>query len=502
MVPDTSNTVERNLQPTSATTVYNISIDSSSSIAEVNERFLSIGLDSSLVRAKWLTFNMSSEKLQNMAKALAPSYLRLGGTDEEFLIFNPGKSVAKQRTTHNSENFDPSAVTAREMFDDTMIKNRTNFTMTREDFDKITKFAKDSGWFMLFGLNGFLRNVDGSWNSKNAVQLFDHVSSHGYQVGWELGNEPNRWRKFGTSRAVNGTQMGKDFRILRQILNENPKYGTFLVGPDVTRPHRSAIEFGKSFVKEADDVINAFTWHQYYINARDTTLDNFTDPNLLELLRDQIQTVQAYLEAGNNSKPIWLGETGSASGGGAKGLSDSYVGGFLYLDKLGMTAQYGYQVVIRQSLYGGYYALIDYALDPLPDFWSAVIYKKVVGTRVLQIQGGDSYVRLYAHCTKAPGNDHQKGSVTVFGMNMHKSQNAEINFEGKLSGRVVQQYLLTPSDGTLKSKEVSLNGKVLKLVEDLHVPDIYPKYVEQPVAMPPLTYAFYVIPDAGFAVCG
>ena len=58
---------------------------------------------------------------------------------------------------------------------------------------------------------------------------------------------------------------------------------------------------------------------------------NFTDPEVLELLRGQLRAVQRALRAAHvgGSKRVWLGETSSAWGGGAKGLSDTYVAGFM-----------------------------------------------------------------------------------------------------------------------------------------------------------------------------
>jgi hypothetical protein len=71
---------------------------------------------------------------------------------------------------------------------------------------------------------------------------------------------------------------------------------------------------------------------------------------------------------------LTVGETGSAYGGGAPGLSDSYVAGFLWLDKLGLTARLGVDVVVRQSLFGGTYGLLDPALEPLPVSQRLLIY--------------------------------------------------------------------------------------------------------------------------------
>lgn len=63
---------------------------------------------------------------------------------------------------------------------------------------------------------------------------------------------------------------------------------------------------------------------------------------------------------------IWMGETASAFGGGAPGLSDTYVAGFMWLDKLGMGAVNGIDLIVRQSFYNGYYALINEQSLPNP----------------------------------------------------------------------------------------------------------------------------------------
>ena len=59
-----------------------------------------------------------------------------------------------------------------------------------------------------------------------------------------------------------------------------------------------------------------------------------------------------------------------------------YVGGFLWLDKLGQAALYNYQVIIRQTFYHGCYALLGEDLLPNPDFWISALYKKLVSTKV------------------------------------------------------------------------------------------------------------------------
>ena len=53
-------------------------------------------------------------------------------------------------------------------------------------------------------------------------------------------------------------------------------------------------------------------------------------------------------------------------------------------------------------------------------------------------------------------------------------------------------------------RTVRLNGKVLKLVDDRTLPDLMPKSVPgyDPLILPPLTFGFYVIPEASASACG
>ena len=95
--------------------------------------------------------------------------------------------------------------------------------------------------------------------------------------------------------------------------------------------------------------MDALTWHHYYLNGHTATLQDFLDVQPLDYLPRMFLTVQQFLKKKNISRPLWLGETSSAYGGGAHGLSDRYVGGFLWLDKLGKSttiAQYNPVVFI------------------------------------------------------------------------------------------------------------------------------------------------------------
>ena len=52
-----------------------------------NEWFLSLGMDSNLIRDHWETFSFTSVRLKTLAKGLSPAFLRLMGTDGDRMIF-------------------------------------------------------------------------------------------------------------------------------------------------------------------------------------------------------------------------------------------------------------------------------------------------------------------------------------------------------------------------------------------------------------------------------
>ena len=140
-----------------------ISINLNYSVFTVSEKFLSVAIDSSIMREHWHGVVFNSEKLFTLAAALSPSFLRIGGTSADFLIYDG--STGQER-----------------------VKNFTDFNITHEDLDKIHLLSSKAGWDVMFGLNVLLRGKDGSWDSSNAKKIMQYVADHDYRFGWELGN--------------------------------------------------------------------------------------------------------------------------------------------------------------------------------------------------------------------------------------------------------------------------------------------------------------------------
>ncbi|CAB3990775.1 heparanase isoform X1 [Paramuricea clavata] len=491
---------------------YEVYINTKQCVHKTDQKFLSIALDSSLIRYRWDHFNFSSEKLQNLAKGLAPAYLRIGGTDEDFLWFNPDETYRKnpshdKRTDSQKMSRDPH-INPNTMPRDQRMHPFTNFTMTTKDVDNLFTFAKESGLRIIFGLNVLLRDSKTHhWNSTNAEQFMKYITGRGFTCDWELGNEPFDIHGL-INRTITGKELAFDFTILRKLLNAHPEYGQMLVGPDVSSPWRPPLrnKYLKEFLTNIDGSIDAMTYHQYYTNNQ-AKVSEFYNPDLLDDLITEMQQVQSIMrESGASSIDPWLGETSSAYGGGVPGVSDSYIAGFMWLDKLGVAARFKHNVVIRQTFYGGSYSLINLkTLDPFPDYWSAFLYKKLVGSRVLEVHDGISLgrtIRVYAHCTSEKSG-YDAGSLVLIALNTQHNE-IQLVLTNGLEKLPVHQYLLTPGENNnVTSQTVRLNGDLLQMVDDTFLPNVQPKIIIPPeiIKLPAVSYGFFVIPNVQAEAC-
>ncbi|XP_062414966.1 heparanase isoform X1 [Pungitius pungitius] len=496
-------------------------------VRRVDPRFLSVTIDASLASEEKFVSLLSSTKIRTLAKALSPSFLRFGGTRQDFMVFSPQKvqqdSGSSARWLFNGSSAEgscdrvelPSWLEDKLKIDwtqqllnlmreDLQGKYRT-VKFTEDTVDLLQSFASCSGMDLIFGLNALLRSADNSWNSSNAGLLLQYCESRGYPMSWELGNEPNSYEKKAGIR-VDGHQLGRDFNRLRAMMSQSTWFqGAGLFGPDVGQPREHRVNLLEGFLQSGSQAVDAVTWHHYYVNGRDTSVEDFLDPQVLDSLILKTKEVLQEVQMVSPEKPVWLGETSSAFGGGAAGLSDTFVAGFMWLDKLGLSARLGMAVVMRQVLIGsGSYHLLDENLDPLPDYWLSVLYKRLVGPEVLKIESRSSTVRLYLHC--ANRNSYRGGAVTLISMNLGQEP-ACISLPTLLSSSsTVEAFVLQsdrPGGEGLYSRCVKLNGGVLKMVDDRTLPHL--KGARLPPAehlqLPAFSLAFFVLIDAGAVAC-
>ncbi|XP_072112435.1 heparanase [Mobula birostris] len=504
-----------------------VNADLARHLRTVSPRFLSVALDAALLRQHALDL-LQSEKLITLTRALSPGYLRFGGTGADFVLFEPNdpqpSPYERSWKSPNSQAGHPYffpleleeylihlwSLQAPLMAKNEFQKDFKNMTISGRTLDILYSFANCSGLHLIFGLNALLRK-NHVWDSSNAQELLQYCALKQYNMSWELGNEPNSFgRKAGIK--VRGTQLGEDFQHLYSLLHTFRTFNhTGLYGPDIGQPRRCPIiTMLKGFLETGGGILDAVTWHHYYVNGRNASLKDFLSPQVLDSLVWRINQIHQVVAKTVPGKKIWLGETSSAYGGGAPDLSDRFVAGFMWLDKLGLSAKLGIDVVIRQVLFGAaYYQLVDWHLDPLPDYWLSLIYKKLVGIKVLNISSTQSdernkgTLRVYMHCTNPNSEIYQKGALTMFALNL-SIQDKRILLRFGQFNKIIQ-FLLQPGDNEkgLYSQSVKLNGQILKMVDHKTLPVIKGKALQttSSVILPAQSYAFYVIQDANAPAC-
>ena len=222
--------------------VHSSTITGLEPLCEVDARFLSIAIDSHLIAERWKDFDFSSKRVLNMARALAPAYLRIGGTAADLLTFrvNPLKK-SKIKNIFKDDTAKNSTATPQTLKNSCMCrfdkKIKTKFFMSGRDWILLNEFAQYVNWSILFDVNVLKRNKQkDKWSPSNARKLMKFSVLHGYtNLTWELGNEPNSL-KHQLGFQMNPYQLGKDFKRLRRLLNQFPAFQkSSLVGPDINQ---------------------------------------------------------------------------------------------------------------------------------------------------------------------------------------------------------------------------------------------------------------------------
>ncbi|CAI9092664.1 OLC1v1027974C1 [Oldenlandia corymbosa var. corymbosa] len=501
-------------------------IDGSVSIATPDDNFICATLDwwppqkcdygtCSWGNASLLNLDLSNKILLNAVKAFSPLKIRLGGTLQDKVIYQTTAEDANLLQQRPCNQFSKST----DMF------GFTEGCLALSRWDQLNSFFKSAGAEVIFGLNALYgRTIDsgnnalGPWNSSNAESLIRYTAQKNYPVyGWELGNELSG-NGIGASVAVD--QYASDVSTLQNIVQDvysSSEFKPLVLGPG---GFFDAGWFSK-FISETSNSLQVVTHHIYNLGpgVDDRLVDKILDPSYLDGGSQPFIDLQGILQSSGVKTKAWVGEAGGAYNSGRNLVTNTFVFSFWYLDQLGLASSYDTKVYCRQTLIGGNYGLLNTTtFVPNPDYYSALLWHRLMGINVLSTKlTAIKNLRAYAHCSKlSPG-------ITVLFINLDGSttiqiglrvENATItnkpilrrngNFTRlKVESNMREEYHLTPKDGDIHSQTVLLNGKVLTIDRSGNIPPLKPVKVNplSLVTVAPFSIVFAHIPNILVPAC-
>jgi hypothetical protein len=190
------------------------------------------------------------------------------------------------------------------------------------------------------------------------------------------------------------------------------------------------------------------------------------------------------------NKLVWITETADAACGGNPWAA-AFLDSFRYLDQLGRLAQRGVQVVSHNTLASSDYGLIDQnTLTPRPNYWAALLWRRLMGPIVLNAGPSRPGLNLYAQCLR----DHP-GAVALLAINTNPTEVEPVELKMPAA-----RYTLTAVK--LEEARVQLNGHELTLAANDELPAIDGERLPAgQINLVPASITFLAIADAGNKQC-
>jgi hypothetical protein len=431
--------------------------------------------------------DLSNTKLRRLAAALGPAYVRVSGTWANTMYFAGA---------------DPAPSSPPSGF---------NGVLSRERWKGVVDFASatDTRIVTSVAVSPGVRDSAGVWMPGQAKRFIDYTRSVGGDIAAaEFMNEPTMATMGGAPKGYDAAAFGRDFKLFarfaRQAASDMRILGPGSVG-ETTAPD-AMIHYGSQGVIATPDMlrqmgadIEAFSYHHYGAASQrcaGTAGMPQTSPDAAlseEWLARTDQTLAFYRNLRDqfaSGKPIWVTETADAACGGNLWAS-TFLDTFRYLDQLGRLAKQGVQVVIHNTLAASDYGLLDQkTLKPRPNYWGALLWRRLMGTTVL-----DSGVEIaegrhiYAHCLRST-----PGGVALLVINNSRTETAiEVPLESK-------RYTLSAEP--LQSSDVELNGATLNVDDGGDLPAIAGAATTAgSVSFAPGTITFLAIERSGNSAC-
>jgi heparanase 1 len=428
--------------------------------------------------------DLANPRLRSLAAALGPAYMRVSGTWANSTYF------------HDTDEPAPAAPPAG-----------FGGVLTRAQWRGVVEFSRavSASVVTSFAVSPGVRDDKGVWTPEQARKLLAYTSSIGGSIAAaEFFNEPNVAAMGGAPKGYDAAAYGRDFRVfLASIRKVAP--GLLVLGPGSVG--EGGLLAGFAGIRSEDMLVatgpglDAFSYHFYGgVSKRcagrgemgQTSPEAALSEDWLSRTERDGRFYAALRDRFEPGRPLWLTETGETGCGGNPWAS-TFIDSFRYIEQLGRLAKLGVQVVMHNTLAASDYGLIDEeTLEPRPNYWSAVLWRKLMGTTVLDAGPSPAPgVHVYAHCLAG-----RLGGVALVAVNTDRNASRDV-----IVTRGGERYTLISPKGLL-AHSVELNGKEIVLRKDGAVPALRGVRAQAGrVTLPAASVTFLSFADAGNASC-
>ena len=429
--------------------------------------FAPAGIDPNLYQYR-APIDLSNPRLRKLAAALSPAYVRVSGTWANSAYFQASDNAAPANAPSGF-----SGVLTRQEW-----KGVIDFSHV-VNAEIVTSVATGPG----------PRDAQGVWSSEQARELFEYTKSVGGRVAAsEFMNEPTFAVMGGAPKGYDAASYGRDVEVFRSFLRKTAPDTRFL-GPGSVGEGPFAIPMAGGVLKSEDllhaagPVFDVFSYHLYAaISQRCASMGASSQTTAAAALSqdwlsrpEKIGTFYADLrDKFEPGKSLWITETADAACGGNPWAS-TFLDTFRYLVQHASLAQRGVKVIMHNTLASSDYGLLDEnTFAPRPNYWAALLWRRLMGTTVLDPQiASTPNLYAYAHCLR-----NHSGGVAFLVINADEHQIHQITLAPE-----AERYTLTA--GQLQDRAVQLNGKTLQLNSDGDVPE----FVGQPTRSGRISFA-------------
>lgn len=428
--------------------------------------------------------DLSNPRLRTLTAALGPLYIRYGGTTTNSVYF---QNNDKPRLEKPPEGY--------------------HWILTRESWKGALEFADamDAKVVTGFTVSEGVRDESGAWTPAHAAPWMAYTRSIGGEIyAAELFNEPNAREPGRTEEGESAEEFARDFAAFSAFMAEAAPDvklggpGVATLGIPVPIPSLEQVTPEQYMTTEPRPDFDIVTYHFYGAVAErcvppdspaGITAEQAITEEWLARPDQQFQRHKALRDKYAPGAPIWLTETGTASCGGTR-WQPTFLETFRFLDTHARLAKQGLDAIFTHALISGSNGVIDEkTFMPNADYWAALMWRRLMGTKVLDAGPNQPGLHFYAHCQR--GNP---GGVTVLAINLQKSSET-VGFSGP-----VDFYALTAPE--LQSRTVLLNDRALELGVDDSLPEILPKRVKGGrVELAPTSVNFIALPQANNLSC-